>query len=437
MAKVQPHVFERGDRIYIVAPVSPFEPGENEIEEFAFSQELKKQAPNPNFLWLRGNYVEADNPNRNGHMWTAGELQMKSLTPMYCPVTVMHDPATAVGLIAEASLKTPEQDGVPRARIETALAIWAHRFPDIAEEIGHNYEAGMLMQSMECQAPYYECGECGQVFQKLPDGAEQANWCGHLAETPNASRILRGVTFTGTGLIFGTRGTEGAYSEANLELAVQEEIAEAHRESHERTGKSKKTRTNRSKTHMEISNEEYAALKARPTPEELAAEKKRADDAEQAKTDAEKEAEAAEVAQKKAEKDQKEAEDKLEKAEEAERARELASDRLSKLGADFKKALPESVSKRLETQAAEYNDEDYEARLKELEDLTEVQRDAKPEENEEGAEESGGTPDLTREEVASAPIGSGRSGGDGKEPSNAARASVIGGLMRPKAKETK
>ena len=117
-----PHLFQDGDRIYLVAPVSPFTPGESDIEHFAFAENLKKQAPNDNLLWLKGQYVEADKPNANGHQWSEGELAIKSLTPMYCPVTVMHDPRTAVGLIADTRLLTPEKDKVPRARIETALA---------------------------------------------------------------------------------------------------------------------------------------------------------------------------------------------------------------------------------------------------------------------------------------------------------------------------
>jgi hypothetical protein len=119
--KIEPHVFEKGDMLYIVAPVSPFTPGETEIEEFAFAKNLKDQAPNENLLWLRGQYVEADQPNRNGQMWTSGELAIKSVTPNFMPVTVMHDPRTAVGLIADTELKVPDRDSVPRARIETKL----------------------------------------------------------------------------------------------------------------------------------------------------------------------------------------------------------------------------------------------------------------------------------------------------------------------------
>ena len=84
MARGDTIVFERGEHVYLVAPVAPFTPSEQEIEEFAFSQSLREMAPNKNLLWLRGNYVEADNANSNGDEWTAEELSIKSLTPMYC-----------------------------------------------------------------------------------------------------------------------------------------------------------------------------------------------------------------------------------------------------------------------------------------------------------------------------------------------------------------
>src|SRR4051794_35866179 len=154
-------VFERGDKVYVVSPVSPFDPADSEIEEMAFAKELRASAPSPALKWLRGQYVEADNPNRNGQTWAAEELAIKSLTPMFMPVTVMHDKASAVGVIADTRLLVPDRDGVPRSRIDNTLAIWAHRFEDVAAEIDANYAAGTLMQSMECVSPFYNCRECG------------------------------------------------------------------------------------------------------------------------------------------------------------------------------------------------------------------------------------------------------------------------------------
>jgi hypothetical protein len=94
-------VYESGDRTYLVGSATLFTPTESEIEEFAFADELKRQAPNPNLLWMHGQYVEADIPNGNKAIWKSEELAIKSLTPMYMPVTVMHDRA-----LRSASLPT-------------------------------------------------------------------------------------------------------------------------------------------------------------------------------------------------------------------------------------------------------------------------------------------------------------------------------------------
>lgn len=427
--KPKPQVFERGDKLYIVAPVSPLEPGETEIEEFAFAEELRRMAPNENLMWLRGQYVEADNPNLNGQMWTAGELAIKKLTPMFMPVTVMHDPRTAVGLIADVALHTPDAQKVPRARIDSTLAVWKHRFPEVAEEAMENYKAGTLMQSMEALSPHYSCSECGQVFQKLADGAERENWCAHLRgeESAKAARILGNVTFTGTGLIYGTRGAQGAYSEAHLEIN-QEEIAEFHREAH--SGKKHKLRKVRNVDQVEISRAEYDDLRA--SKDEIEGLKSDVATAEQAKAEAESQVEKVEAAKVEAETKLKDAEAKLEKAEEEKRKGELASERMKALGKGFTAKLGEFTRDRLAEQAGVLSDEEWDGRLKEVEELSGVKRDQDPEDGDGGdgdGDGDSGEAEFSKEELARAGVGS-KNGGSGDEPTPEARRSVVSGLVK-------
>lgn len=434
-----PRVWEDGDHIYMVAPVSPFTPGSTEIEELAFAEQLKKVAPNENLLWLRGQYVEADAPNLNNQQWTAGELAIKSLTPMFMPVTVMHDPRTAVGLIADIDLLTPEKSNVPRARIDSTLAVWKHRFPEVAEECQVNYEAGTLMQSMEAISPHYSCADCGKVFQKLPDGAERENWCAHLKgesgdtrrgeEGSVAARILGNVTFTGTGLIFGTRGAQGANREAHLEID-QQEIAEFHKEQHTSARPRPRSRDRKVKNveTVEISKAEYDRLQADAAKVEgLTAEVAQANDA---KADLESKVEQAEAAKVEAETKLGEATKALDDAKEESRKAELAEERLSALGKDFKAKLGEFTSRRLGEQAKSLSDEEWDARLEELEEMSGVKRDAS---EGKGGESAGkGEGEFSREEIASAGVGAGGSGGDSAEPSEAKRRSVVGSLVSSK-----
>jgi len=452
MPKVDPMIFERGDKLYIVAPVSPFTPGDTEIEEYAFAEQLKKLAPNENLMWLRGQYVEADVPNRNGQQWQSGELAIKSLTPMLMPVTVMHDPRTAVGTIADAKLLTPEGDNVPRARIDTSLAIWKHRFPEVCEEAQVNYEQGTLMQSMECISPQYSCAECGELFQKLPQGAERKNWCAHLKEAAGlGARILGNVVFTGTGLIFGTEGATGAFDKAHLDI-FQEEVAEFHDRSHRdkrQTQSRDRSRRKRRMDPIEISREEYAELQKRPTKDDLDAANKRADDAETAKAEAESKAEELEAGKTKAEGERDEAVKERDSLKENAEQAKLRDERMGKLGKDFKAKLGDFTADRLRADAAKLSDEDWTARLQEVSEMVGVKPDeggeGDPEnkggggEGGENASRNGGDPEFSREEVARSQAGSGSggsggSGGEGKEPSQAERSSVMRGLVPAKSK---
>jgi hypothetical protein len=405
-------VYEEGDKLYLVAPVTPFEASNEEVAGFTFGADLLSRAPNPHIAWFRGHYVEADQANGNGAMWSSKELAIKSMTPMLMPVTVMHDPRTAVGAIADLALRTPEADKVPRAKIDTVLALWAHRFPEVVEEANHNYARGSLMQSMECLAPNYDCATCGMGFTKLPGGVERAQWCAHLkgeADVPGV-RILRSVVFTGTGLIFGSRGATGADPSAHLET-FQQEVAEFHQRVHRDTTRPRRKHPMET---VEIAKTEYDELRARPARNEL-------EDAIAGKAKAEKDLETAETAQKAAEKDRDELKTKLNGFEEKARQVTLRDERLDKLGAGFLAKLGDKTKDRLRTQAGSLGDDDWTARLEELEELTKAKRD-------DGADANAGKGDdtFTADEIARHQGGGG--GGAPTDQTPTQRRSVLAGL---------
>jgi hypothetical protein len=435
------YVKEHGDHVYIQTPLQVVEPEAETIKAYAFAsavESLQKSAPNPKIMWLSGRYVEADNANQNGDQWTAGELAIKQLTPVLMPITVMHDLRTAVGTIADAKLRLPKDDPeIPRARIETALAVWAHRFPDVAEEAKVNASQGTLMQSMECVSPTYDCSVCGQMYQRLPGGKEKETWCAHLRGDHTdasgnhrpAARILRQVVFTGTGLIFGTRGARGAYREAHLEV---EELAELHAKAHHDTAQKRPRR----KGFMEIEDARYAELVAAEqrakTLEGTVAEKDKAiEDAEAAKVKAEGEREA----------EKKRADDAEEKA----RVAALRDERLEALGSKFTARLEKATVARLKTQAGTLSDDEWKARLEELGEAYDVKADEDLTDEEKAEREKGGdgaggestASDLfDRQEVTASAAGSGGAApASTTTPGAAQRQSVIGGLARRKRPE--
>lgn len=434
---------EHGDHVYITSPVQLYEPEQAEIEAFAFAADLRAGAPNPKILWLRGQYVEADEPNRNADMWTAGELAIKSLTPVLMPITVMHDLRSAVGTIADARLLVPEKDQVPRARIDTTLAIWSHRFPEVAEECRINAGNGTLMQSMECLSPFYDCSACGLMMRRGPEWLKE--WKQHLADRHgdavatgerSPARTLRNVTFTGVGLIFGTRGARGAHPGAYLQV---EELAAMHDEAHKAGAQAQ--RKQRRKGFMEIEDAKYEGLvSARSEAEgkvtELTAQLTERDRAiEKLEAEKAKAVEACECEKQRAD-----------QAEEKARVSEMRDERLGALGAGFRAKLDklEATKARVSAQAGEMSDEQWAERLTELEETLGVKRDAKPDENEGDKDKNKGGADTTgllfsREETQRTGLGAGTevTAGEhtnGEAPSVAARQSVMGGLIRPRQK---
>ena len=416
-----PVSFERDGHTYLIGKVTPMDaPTGDELAELAFADTIRGQAPSEKLLWLKGQYVEGDSSNRNGQGWKSGELAIKSLQPRLMPVTEMHDPRTAVGLIADTKLLTPERDGVPRTRIDTVLAIWAHRFPEVAKEIAVNYQQGTLMQSMECDAPAYECADCGQEFVKLPGDAERAGWCGHLKsalESRSApKRTLLNVQFTGTGLIFGTRnGAVGALDTAHLD-AFEGEVAEFHQRAQAPT-----SHRSTPVDEITIKRSEYDELKASAG---------RVDDLTRKVTSLEGELSSSRETASKVDKleiDLKAATDTAtaEKAradglEEGTRAGELSEQRMGKLGSEFVAKLPESVKTRLSEQSKALSDEDWTARLDEIAEMTGVKADAIAPASASGS--------VSAAETSRSGFGSGPA--TGSEPSVAARTTVMSGLFR-------
>jgi hypothetical protein len=358
-----PLAFERGDRVYLTTPVLLGTPSDQQIEEFAFASAVRQRAPNENIGWLQGRYVQAGRANLNGAMWRSDELALKSLTPMLCPVTVMHDPRTAVGCIADCKLFSE----AGATRLETILGVWRHRFPEVWDEAEANIARGELAQSMEVYAPFYSCSKCERTYIKLPQGAERASWCDCLVSN-QGWRILGDTCFTGTGLIFGSRGGVPAYSEATLEH-FQDEVAECH----ERAHADATYRPHRSASHMalvQIEESELATLR-RERDEGRA----RTDELANANRDLTGKAERAEAAQKAAESQREQFERELSAQRETVARQALKERRIAALGAGFMARLGETSKARLGELAATCSDEQWNTELTEREELAGVKRD--------------------------------------------------------------
>lgn len=360
-------VQQNNGKLYLNSPLRVFEPTTDELSSFQFAQSAMQSAPSEKIIWLQGEYVSGDAPNRNGQMWTSDEVSIKSVTARLMPVTMMHDFRTAVGVIADTRLAVSENSeaGLTQTKLSTVLAIWAHRFPEAAAEIAHNNSMGTLMQSQECDAPSYECSVCEQLFVKPVD---PVNHCSHL-KNGEASRILRDVTFTGTGLIFGSRGAEGANPNAQLDMMMQE----VARWSDAKNGIEKRNQETSNVDTIEIKRTEYDELKARPTTKDFDAAVAKADKAEASLADAVKAQEESEIALKTAADAHKEVSDELAQLKGEVESDELAKERMSGVADELSAALPESIKERLDKQARTMGDEEWSERIAELSELVKVE----------------------------------------------------------------
>lgn len=168
---------------------------------------------------------------------------------------------------------------------------------------------------------------------------------------------------------------------------------------------------------IEIPKTEYAELTARPTRQELDDAKARADKAEG-------DVETAEAAQKSAEEKSAELQKKVDAADETARQGTLREDRIKELGAGFLAALGDKTKERLRTQAGVLADDEWTARLEELEELSGKKRDL-------GATEGDKDKDtFTAEELARFNGGHDGGGLGDKQPSPVQRRSVLGGLTK-------
>jgi hypothetical protein len=358
------------------------------------------------------------------------------------PVTVMHDPRTAVGLIADTKLLTRAKDNVPRSRIDSTLGIWAHRFPEIAAEIDANYASGDLMQSMECLPTHYDCTACGKRFPKLPGGAEKAQWCACLrGETAQkGARALGNVTFTGTGLIFGHRGATALYRPHTSRSSRRRSPSSTRRPV--RTGRTHhvprggiaawRSRTgstsSSSPTAPSATGSRRSSRPRRPRPRRSPTSSARSRRRRRRRSRPSRSATRSRPRRR--------------RSRSRRASQTLAKERLGALGSDFLGKFGEFAKGKLEEQAGKLDDAAWDDYLKEREEMAGVARDAG---EKGGAAPSGGSGGgsgdgtFTREEVARSGAGGGGGGTSTtpSAPSDTKRRSVVAGLVRKPEPATK
>jgi hypothetical protein len=193
-------VLEVGGRTLLAAPVKPFTTAELPPETADSWSELAMS--NPHMRFVAGRYVEGERANRNGALWSAGDLEFGALGVRGGPLNWLHQQTKVVGTLLDAALIQPSTEAAATARpyIATVAALWPWVHPKEVAAYVDFAEAGKAYQSMECVAERVGCGECGAEFPYLQTVAAKDTVCVHIRER-SATRRFINPSFLGAGTI--------------------------------------------------------------------------------------------------------------------------------------------------------------------------------------------------------------------------------------------
>lgn len=227
-------VVDTGDKTIITGPAH--------IIEQAGRRPSVKEIADEHLMWMSGRFVGADKPNRNGALWSAGDLELAQQTVAHGPLNWLHEERHVIGTIARSKYVVGKEKLVPVLQtihssfnetpsiadvtIETAsvvephivaeAAIWRWIWPDEAYVIQQASDSKMLHYSMECIAQSVECaGEsgCGNTttYAEYLSGSA----CEHIRERSSVRRFIR-PTFLGGAVIVPPVSPGWAEAEASV-----------------------------------------------------------------------------------------------------------------------------------------------------------------------------------------------------------------------------
>ncbi len=165
-------------RTFVAAPASAIQQALRDptVEEIA----------EEHMLWIDGRFVGAEEPNRNGAMWSAGDLELARGTVLYGPLNWLHEARHVIGSMVDAKYVDPRSQTqaadvggklpTVQPHITATAAVWKWIWPDEAYVIQQASDLNQLWYSMECISKEVACSG--------PDG------CGH---TTSYSQYLAGA----------------------------------------------------------------------------------------------------------------------------------------------------------------------------------------------------------------------------------------------------
>lgn len=187
---------------------------------------------NQGFTYLRGRFVEADNPNGNGAMWTTDDLQLGEATVAGGPLNWLHDESQIIGSLLDGQLVAGREaaaQGIGN-HISATAAVWRFLFPQQADTIERAAKDHDLYFSMECVSRQVACVDtpgrpgCGEAFDYGDYDAGRT--CAHLRERSSVRRFVDPVFLGGACIVPPVKpGWAGASADVVRQAAELREAA--------------------------------------------------------------------------------------------------------------------------------------------------------------------------------------------------------------------
>lgn len=178
---MQTVIGERG--IWIGAQARLVDSGDITLRDWA----ERRVRSDPDLGWIVGNFVEADVPNSNGHLFPLPALQTAIGVIQDKALNWLHQSNYIVGHYADANfgdLPLEASEATTSTIIEALACFYRLTFADEYAEVQKAHDQGSLFFSMECQSPTVTCptayGGCGGQY--VFAGRYSDSYCEHLQQ---------------------------------------------------------------------------------------------------------------------------------------------------------------------------------------------------------------------------------------------------------------
>lgn len=187
-------------------------------------------------MWMHGAFVGAEVPNRNGALWSSGDLAMATASVLNGPLNWLHEGRHIIGSLAKADFvegSAPgdtgqaQQAATSQPHITATAGIWKWLYPDEAYVVNQASDAGHLWYSMECISKEVACAGpngCGNTTTYANYLAGAA--CEHVQQRASVRQFKDPVFLGGAVIVPPTRpGWDAANASVMQQAAPLAEAA--------------------------------------------------------------------------------------------------------------------------------------------------------------------------------------------------------------------